>query len=373
MISSNEHRNNFDFLRLFFSLLVVVSHSFTLAPHAVDREPLMLMSRNQTTLGGVAVASFFIISGFLIAQSWTRSSSFRSYIGKRIRRIYPGYIAAVLLSAVVAAPLASDNLRLTLSLRQGLEVVKSCVLLNTYNAPHTFLTIPCKGEINGSLWSVHYEFMCYLLLATIGAMGLLRRRSVVLILFLIAMAAHAAIDIFQIHIPMERHLAMLVGIPVAWPHTVTCFLAGMVFYLYRARIPHHAGLALISMCACIACCFIPQALGRVMETCGAYLVFWFAFHPAIRLHGAGRYGDFSYGIYVYAFPIQQLIALWTGAWLTPWRLMVLSIPLSVLAGVLSWHLIEKRFLPQRTARVREVIAGEEPQPVPTVLATASST
>lgn len=346
-------RNNFDALRLLLAWSVVVSHSFTLAPHTTNWEPLMRAS-GQLNIGSVAVGAFFIISGFLITQSWLKSRGLADYLNRRVRCFYPGYMVAIFFGALVVSPLAATDWRATLAPQQWRQAATAAALLNIYNAPQTLQGIPSAGELNGSLWSVHYEFVCYLLLAGLGLVGVLRRRWLVASLFILTVLVHATIDIWQIPIPMPRWLALIVGWPVGWPGCAAYFMGGACFYFYRARIPHHGGLAALALAAFVVGCFVPRSLLRVMEIGGAYLVFWVAFHPGLRLHDFAKWmgGDYSYGTYLYAFPIQQMMAYWWGSWLTPQRMILLATPAALAAGWLSWHLVEKRFMKQRVAEHR---------------------
>jgi peptidoglycan/LPS O-acetylase OafA/YrhL len=82
----------------------------------------------------------------------------------------------------------------------------------------------------------------------------------------------------------------------------------------------------------------------MFPVCGAYLVLWAAFHPLFRLHGFSKYGDFSYGMYLYAFPIQQLLVMHNSGSMNPYALFALAWPLSILAGMLSWYVVERPFL-----------------------------
>jgi peptidoglycan/LPS O-acetylase OafA/YrhL len=94
----------------------------------------------------------------------------------------------------------------------------------------------------------------------------------------------------------------------------------------------------------VAAAILPYGWTLLFPVAGAFLVLVFAFHPTIRLHGWGRYGDFSYGTYLYAFPVQQLIMRQTGHPVSPWILFVLASSISLVCAFVSWHAIEKWFL-----------------------------
>ena len=175
-------RNNLDFVRLSLATLVIISHSFPLATGTEKYEPLLLATHGQTTAGTIAVNLFFVLSGFLIANSLLSSSSAWSYLRKRVRRIYPGFIATLLVGALVVCCWRRPPAHIIRSPR-GLEISVGCVRLREFAYDHAFPLNPAPGAINGSLWSISYEFWCYVGVAGLGVVGLLARRRVVLGIF----------------------------------------------------------------------------------------------------------------------------------------------------------------------------------------------
>src|SRR5271154_4636955 len=99
-------RNNLDFVRLFLAILVIFSHSYPLGLGTEKNEPFMLATNGQITGGSIAVDCFFILSGFLIAHSFIYSNSLLDYFRKRVFRIYPAFIVAMLFGALLIAPIA---------------------------------------------------------------------------------------------------------------------------------------------------------------------------------------------------------------------------------------------------------------------------
>jgi peptidoglycan/LPS O-acetylase OafA/YrhL len=120
-----------------------------------------------------------------------------------------------------------------------------------------------------------------------------------------------------------------------------CFLAGMAFYRFRDAIPWHPAYAILSLLALSISFLIPNGVSFASPTAGAYLLFSLAFFPWFKIPIASRYGDFSYGMYAYAFPIQQSLVAWLGTAIHPWFLFCMSFVATLGVAVLSWHLIEK--------------------------------
>ena len=150
------------------------------------------------------------------------------------------------------------------------------------------------------------------------------------------------------------HLPLYLGGPsIEWLRLMTFFLAGMCYYLYREKITCNGRFLWLSVLALTISC-ITNSLSLTLPIFGTYLLFYFAFHPKIHLHRFGRKTDLSYGIYLYAWPIQQLLLKYFFSALNPITLFLCALPLSCAAAYLSWTLVEKPFLklkprPQTTA------------------------
>jgi peptidoglycan/LPS O-acetylase OafA/YrhL len=348
--------NNLDFLRLFFAVLVIFSHSYPLGTGTEALEPMMRLTHGQTTLGTVAVDAFFIISGFLITNSFLRSRSMPSYFRKRVARIYPAFLVCVLFCVVVVGPLGGAALSYMGHISHILRFAGSAAVLQLGPSGHAFIHNR-RGEINGSLWSVSYEFGCYIGVALLGVWGLVRKRVVVLTLLvaslLFLLSAFLLVNVWR---PGGHFWTHVLGNTYLWERTllraplIPMYLSGMVFYLYRERIRHNSGLALLAVAVLIVSCFVPYSWMICFPIFGTYLIFWFGFHPRVRIHHFARFGDFSYGTYLYAFPIQQLIVQLHGGALSPLPLFLYATPPTLLVAVLSWHGVEKWFLSPRRRR-----------------------
>ena len=340
-------------------MTVIFSHSYaiglgmqteTYGTGSQFTEPMLRWSHGQTTLGTVAVDAFFIISGFLIANSFLRSRSLLAFFRKRIARIYPGFIVCMLVLAFVVTPIAGGKFAYQSLSDRAADFIGRTSLLWNLNVSQTFRHNPLPDVIDGSLWTIPWEFTCYIGLAAMGVAGLLHRRLLSLLVFC-AMLFYFLVSgiIVWVGIPQEAHWTHffdthlyvdLRGMPL-------CFTAGIVFYLYRERIPHRNILAIISVVVLICSCFVPYTWVLCSPLAGMYLIFWFAFHPGIRIHHFARYGDFSYGTYLYAFTVQQLIVRALGSTVRPFTLFLLATPLALIAGVLSWYGVERWFLGTR--------------------------
>jgi peptidoglycan/LPS O-acetylase OafA/YrhL len=143
-------------------------------------------------------------------------------------------------------------------------------------------------------------------------------------------------------------LGQVFGYPPFWARLLPLYLAGVVFYRFRESIPFRDSWALAAAAVLGIAAWIPYGWTAAFPVMGAYLVLWFAHHPRIRLHHCARFGDFSYGVYLYGFPVEQLVMQRLGHPVSPFYLFAIATPLTLVLAALSWHGVEKRFL--RTAK-----------------------
>jgi len=343
----DRRENNFDFMRLSLAVLVIYSHGYALGLGSEVAEPFVRLTGGQVSGGVIAVDAFFVMSGFLIAASAERSRTVGSFLRKRFARIYPAFLVAALLTALLVVPLSGGRLLYSdWPMKIGNFVWKS-LWLTEFSYVGVFTTNPFPNVINGSTWSIPYEFWCYIGVAALLVVGILRRRSIVLGLFV---AAWIVSILFRIEgwILGGKQLGLVFGPPQIWARMLPLYLSGVVFYLYRDRIPLRGGIAAVSLAAIVGASFFYSGWTIFFPLAGTYLTFWFAFTPVIRLRHFGRFGDFSYGTYLYAFPIEQLVARWFGHPVEPALLFVCATPLTLVFAVASWYGVERHFLaPQR--------------------------
>ncbi len=340
--------NNFDSLRLIFAVLVILSHSFPLTRGTNETEPLALLTHGQITFGNVGVWAFFVISGFLITQSWQRSPRIGKYLKRRVGRIYPGFAVAAALTALCVVPLAVDPG--TTHHVSPVSFLLNTLRLQIFSTPPVFTHNPMANALNGSLWSVPYEFWCYLGVMSLGLFGLLRKRLVVVVLFLAVIALHLFM-VVRGWAPAGSYLGQIFGYPPFWATVLPYYLAGTIFQIYGGYPLLRRPWILAAAVVLIASNFVPNGLLVTMPICGSYLLMALAYLPWLHPLNLGRFGDFSYGTYLYAFPIQQLLVLRAHGSISPMLLFAEATPLTLIAGALSWHLVERHFL-QRSSLLK---------------------
>lgn len=338
-----DRTNNFDTLRFIAALAVVWSHAFSATLGRRKWEPVMVLSDGQTTLGTIGVAVFFIISGYLITKSFERSRSAWRFAKARILRLMPGLLTVVLLCSLVLGPLITG---LALSEYFGSWQVYRYIILNggllgyTGPLPGVFTDNPVQS-VNSPLWTLRYEAYCYVLIFGLGVFGLLNRYAT-LVLYLGGLTFLAFDGPYEIPDFME------------WDHEVdltTKFLAGAVLYHWRPRLNGAAALGClgISLLALVA-----GGFWLVLPSVFAYLVIYAALGLP-RVPNLARYGDLSYGIYIYGWPVKQLIIQF-GLASTWYAVGALATVITLALAFLSWHVIEKVALSYKD---RE-LPGEQP-------------
>lgn len=356
--------NSLSLLRLVFAAMVLFDHSFPLGGFNGGRDPMWGWTGGQESFGGIAVLGFFVISGFLVTRSFDGSPSPVSYIWKRVLRIFPGFWVCLLVTVVLFGPLAfmyehgtlhqyvvgfSDN---------PLRYIKNNSLLsmNQYGIDGLLGSNPWPHAFDGSLWTLIYEFKCYLGVMVLGMIGVFRRwRPSVLILC----CGLWALQINQHLDPTFLKGVFLLGDP-NMVRLAFIFSLGMVCYVYREKIIISNWLAAFALAVFVISIKAGQYY-QVGEVMWAYLCIF----GAVRLpfHNVDRYGDFSYGLYIYAFLVEELLALYgVPKWgYAPY--LALSSVAAMIFAVASWFVVERPFLRLkrvRLGRFRSVASAGDP-------------
>jgi peptidoglycan/LPS O-acetylase OafA/YrhL len=324
--------NNFLLLRLLAAMMVVVGHSFPLAPTTcVSCQDVLRQLGSPVPLHGFGVLVFFAISGFLILRSAT-THALADFVRSRVLRIFPGLAICALLMAFVVGPLYS-SLVTTEYLAQGEPY--SYILRVVAFSRHPVFELPgvtfTEGRfgttVNGSLWTIPLEVRLYILAAIAGVAS--RRFRVPCLVTIGTFVLLSGVWDLSFIVPNEDDYRL------AW-----IFAIGSTMYAARRWIPMHAlvCIALLIAWRILRETGVGAALFNILV---AYVTLYVGFLPAIRLPRAIQ--DYSYGIYLYAFPIQQMLAHSLPS-IGPYRLMAIALPLSWLAGMFSWKLVEERAL-----------------------------
>lgn len=358
--------NSLGFLRFLLAAMVLLTHSFPLGGFSGGRDPMFGWTRGQDHFGGIAVGGFFVISGFLITRSLASAPSLPNYLWRRFLRVFPGFWVCLLVTAFVLGPLGwyleRDTVAGYLSADpSAVDYVRRnfWLTINQYNIGDLLADTPYgrTGALafNGSLWTLIYEVKMYLALGLLGLVGVVRRaRPVVLVL----LAGIWLVQLAEVLSPGGAGRVATVFADLQLVRLSLAFLLGAAMFLYRDVVVMSRRGAVLAVVALVASVRLDvyMVVGVVAL---AYLWFWLAVY--LPLQRFADRGDFSYGLYIYAFPVQQLFAV-LGVHrhgLVPYFALCLAVTL-VLA-VASWFLVERPFLDLKDARplhrVRTLLDG----------------
>ena len=350
--------NNFHLLRLAAATAVLCSHSFPLVTGDRAREPLR--AALGCTPGAIAVDLFLLVSGLLVTTSLVRRASIADFVRARFFRIWPALATALLLTVLALGP-SFTTLPLAdyfASKDTWRYLAKNLLLLHgiVYTLPGVFAHNPSPDAVNGSLWTLPGEVRCYLwlLAAWTLAWWLDRRRTGLVFRALVALAWCA---LLAWHLSSLRHLS-LEDSPGRLPWM---FCTGAAMYLLRERIVLSWAAFAAALAALGASSLHPGAFALVYTATLPYLMLCLAYLPAGAILAFNRLGDYSYGTYIYAFPVQQAImALHPGLGVA--ALFASSLAATLVIAVASWHLVEQPALGlarRRTPRPVTVAAGPQ--------------
>ncbi|WP_081283604.1 acyltransferase family protein [Mycobacterium intracellulare] len=347
--------------RLVLASGVILQHSWPLTGRKIFPPIEQLLTQ-------VWVDGFFAISGFLITASWVRNPRLRDYFVARILRIFPGLWVCLAVVAFVIAPIGvaiqgGSPAKLLLSPAPFLYVLNNAVL-NVYYAgiDGTPRNVPFPGVWDGVLWTLIFEFLCYIAIAVCGVAGLLKRRwpaPVVFVLFLVAAAlANYPIGSLENIFQMITRFALV-------------FAAGALLHQYQDKIPARWSLVAVSAAVVVlAGLLVPNyrilaaiPLAYAVVVSGALI-----HNQRLRLRT-----DLSYGVYIYAWPMQQLLVICGLGFLHPLAFTVLAGVATLPLAALSWFLVEKRALAlksrfKRKARVPDGVPADAQPPAHTAAA-----
>ena len=331
--------NNFSLIRIIAALTVLVSHTFPLAMGSGTAD--LVGPRLGMPLGTIAVDVFFITSGFLVTSSLLNRQSTLEFLWARALRIFPGHLVMLLLVVfLVGASLTTLSISDYLTSNAIYAYLAKCATLITgviYELPGVFDRNPLPHVVNGSLWSMPFELKMYLILALVwAALGTARSLrahgfTLVVAIFAAASGMFVLADHFWFH--ASRQFA----------HLFFMFFAGAACHVLRGRILLSRAWFL-AFAATLFISSVDKDAFFVAYTCLLpYVLLFLAYVPTGVVRRYNMLGDYSYGIYIYAFPVQQsVVALVPGVSVR--QLIVIAGIATTLISILSWHLIEKRAL-----------------------------
>lgn len=328
-------KNAFDLVRLFAAVAVIFGHSFYIFPTGGYSEPVtQLIQRNYT--GTLAVGVFFFLSGILVTRSFALNASPARFLLMRASRIYPGAIICLAIISFVIGPVVTTIPILEYFTSRQVYCyfadhvsLLSIFPIQCWDLPGVFVENRIPSAPNGSLWTLTPEIVCYLYVLAFGVLGLAKTRFRILATLAAILLAHSIAPSAVLYFSDSEYSDILkVGL---------FFLAGVFAYSVRDILPINTLYALPLI---IAAAFLQ---GTLIQEYVLYLALFYSVLVVSASTTVRRIelpGDYSYGVYIYGWPIQQTIAHFFPN-LTSYPSNLISIPAALLAGYLSWTFVEK--------------------------------
>lgn len=324
---------NVNFIKFIAATMVILSHAFPLASGSSDKEWFNILTNNQYTMGGIAVAVFFFYSGLLITKSLEKNSKLKHYTVNRLVRILPPLMAVVVLSAFLLGPLTTSLSASKYFTNSGTwRYLLNGILVLNYNLPGVFENNVYPNAVNGSLWTLPLEALGYIICYIMFRLRLTQKKPMK-ILMVLAFPCTLAVMV------LSKYIALGVVYSMVLP--VLMFFAGMFYYLLRDEIPMNIKYFILGILIILVTNFTGTLLLGLFIAF-PYILAYIGFSCKKLPDLLGNLGKISYGIYLCAFPIQQCLVYVFGGSMNIWLNMLLSVPLSMLGGwLLYWGIEEK--------------------------------
>lgn len=344
MIKKQLQDNNFDILRLFFAIFVIVTHSFVLSGFTLN-EPLSNFTKGQINFSYIGLRGFFIISGFLIFQSFERSNNIFDFMWKRILRIFPGLLVISVLSIFVVGPIISKLSLLNYFSNKNTYLVlfESIDLFferNLHTLPGVFDKNIYSPEINGSLWTISYEFLFYFGFVTLY---FTKNRFYVLIALTATIIAFVFYKIRHID-PWFKYEYFIfnseIGVKSLYDFGIF-FIVGAFFACInydKLETKYHKIIFGVSFSIITALLYF-QLFNNFLPLLLVPCILSLGLLNPSKFDVTKKTGDISYGIYLSGFFIQQFfMSIYA---FSAYQLLALSLLTSVIYGHASWKYVEK--------------------------------
>ena len=323
----------FDYLRLGLALAVVVWHSVILTSGSLTVYQALWSGPFRFLLAAI-LPMFFALSGFLVTGSLVRTR-LHQFAVLRVLRLAPALAVEVTLSALILGALfTSLPLRDYLTSPELGGYFGNIVGLVHFTLPGVFEHNRVPRVVNSQLWTIPYELECYVSLVIVSLlMGLRHRRVFVTLLVLFSLAA-------TVGAVLENSVSPFA--PLQGRVLVVAFLAGVAIHVYRDRIPYSAVIGVVAAIASTVLLQIPDT-AYLAAFPVSYLTVWIGLMRPPKI----QFGDLSYGVYLFHFPVEQTAAhLFPGidCW---WQMTLMALPPTLLCAWLSWNVIEQPILSRK--------------------------
>jgi peptidoglycan/LPS O-acetylase OafA/YrhL len=330
-------KNNFDLIRLLAALAVMFGHSFGI--RGGDNFEWMLQFTHRESFGSLAVYAFFLVSGLLVSASYVKQAAPLRFVALRALRIWPAAVVCALVIGLFVGPIFTIATPAAYFANDFTQqwLLHNITLLGHVGGPlpGVFMHNHLGSLVNATAWTLPVELQCYVIVLVLGLFGVLTSRTgIAIAIGLLSVAFAYVVSHPSAHITLGSFFLL----PIAYSfYPVPFFFLGMLLFTFRDRVKLHWAPAVLGTVAYLA--FRNNEIGKfLLYPVFAYGVLWVAslrcLFPFQPRH------DYSYGIYLYGFVVQQALTDIFPSW-SNYLNVLIAIPITVLLAAISWHLVER--------------------------------
>lgn len=319
-------------LRFVAAIMVIISHAFALTTEGDDW--IMAITNGQMTMGGFAVSIFFAFSGFYVTRSIKKhKDGMISFMWARVKRLLPSLALVIFVLTFVVGPIMTDlSLGEYFSNFGTYKFLANAVFVPVHELPGVFANNEVLHTVNGALWTLPVEVLCYISLVIVWKMKLLEKNRGIILGILVALGV-AGIAV----------LAKLTGVELlsSMISPVVCFYVGCLIYIYADKITVEWAkiFAEIVIFVVAAICGVLGYIACISLPC---IVLLFIYSGDYAPKGTKILGDISYEMYLVGFPIQQAIISLFGGTMNPYLNMAIAIPIDIIVGYIVYKIVNFR-------------------------------
>lgn len=320
-----------DIIRFFAAILVIICHSFPLSYGNTTSDYLARYTDNRLSFGGLAVGIFFVFGGFLISKSMENKKNAATFFKARCKRIFPSLIFVVLVIVFVIGPIVTDlTIREYFSSMETYKYLGNIFLIPIHNLPGVFEKNIYASVVNGALWTLPVEFMCYIMIYIAYKIGIFEKKK-------FAFTIPFAIVIIILLIFIRDNFIISVVRPVI------LYYIGLGMYVFRDKIK------LTKKCFWTSVfCFI-LLIGLKLDIIAMisvfpYIMMYLAFGTKKKFINFSKNGDISYGMYLWGWPVAQIVCMIFGKKMEWYVNSIIVITLSIVFGYITYVIVERKIL-----------------------------
>jgi peptidoglycan/LPS O-acetylase OafA/YrhL len=336
-------KNNFNLIRFILASLVIFCHNIEFLDGNRNNE-LLTKLFGTLSFGEFSVSCFFILSGYLIVKSWDRNSDAKIFLANRVLRIYPGFIVASTISCFLIGPFAGNPNYFNQF--NYANFFKNLLFLQIPDVKNVFVNSNL-AHVNGSLWSIKHEFICYMLVLFLGILSFIKNKKGWILFFLILFSATSFAFYYDL-----KNITDFLSLKFRMMLIFT-FAIGGSYYLFGRPYLNKKPLYIVTGILMLICFFNEDVVEVALAIFGGYLILSFAESTVPMLSNFNKLPDISYGIYLYGWPVSKML-IHLNPKISYLQLNIESFCFAVLFALFSWYIVEKPFISLKGKKTKQI-------------------